>query len=120
MIFLKVNLDRKNRSHALVPLSRRSHTSTHPLIDSPALLRRLRQAHGIREQVFQHLNAFDVGSLRDAARLKSSIRLVERARFLHPLRSLFIDTELYSLEGTTCSETPSSRHQSEWIVNCQY
>jgi hypothetical protein len=83
---------------ALGPISRSQATYFHAATPaSPALLRLMLQAYGVRVQVFHHLDAFNVASLIDAAQLKSSIGLVERAKFLHPLRALFTDPELDSL-----------------------
>lgn len=61
----------------------------------------------MRKTIFGNLDAFDVASLINAARLKWLIAPVERATVLHPVRALFTDTELASLE----SETASDNHQ---------
>lgn len=94
--------------------NRALHSSTDRQIQHPAksrassqspemaasLLRRVLEIYGIRTQIFGHFDAFDVvsivdvASIVDAARLRSSIRPIERAKFLHPMLTIFTDFEI--------------------------
>jgi hypothetical protein len=52
----------------------------------------------IRTQIFGYIDAFEVASIVDAARLKCFIRPVERAKFLHPMRAIFTDCEIQDIK----------------------